>query len=158
MTRRYERYVYECCKASTLQKISAQENLAWHTVNELCQRGSHKKLDERPVTKVRVVGMDEFAIKKGHRDYATVIVDLERVEIVDILSYRDQAKLIEYFKNRGADWCGGIDVFCSDMWRGFLNTAKAVISQCRPGGGSISFFRLSQQSAGQRAQRAASAL
>jgi transposase len=34
MTRRYERYVYECCKASTIQKISAQENLVWHTVNE----------------------------------------------------------------------------------------------------------------------------
>jgi transposase len=126
MTRRYERYVYECCKASTLQKISAQENLAWHTVNELCQRGARQELDERPVANVRVVGMDEFAIKKGHRDYATVIVDLERVEIVDILEYRDQEKLIEYFKNRGASWCGGIDVFCSDMWQGFLNTAKAV--------------------------------
>jgi len=38
--------------------------------------------------------MDEFAIKKGHRDYATVIVDLERVEIIDILEYRDQKKLV----------------------------------------------------------------
>jgi transposase len=126
MTRRYERYVYECCKASTIQKISAQENLVWHTVNEICQRGARKELDERPLSKVRVVGMDEFAMKKGHRDYATVIVDLERVEIIDILEYRDQEKLIKYFKNRGTAWCEGIGVFCSDMWQGFLNTAKAV--------------------------------
>lgn len=27
MTRRYKRYVYECCKASMIQKISMQENL-----------------------------------------------------------------------------------------------------------------------------------
>jgi transposase len=126
MTRRYERHVYECCKASTIQKISAQENLVWQTVNEVCQRGARKELEERPVSKVRVVGIDEFAIKKGHRHYATVIVDLERVEIIDILEYRDQEKLIEYFKNRGAGWCEGIEVFCSDMWQGFLNTAKAV--------------------------------
>lgn len=126
MTRRYERYVYECCKASTIQKISAQENLVWHTVNEICQRGARKELDERPLSKVRVIGMDEFAMKKGHRDYATVIVDLERVEIIDILEYRDQEKLMEYFKNRGTAWCEGIEVFCSDMWQGFLNTAKAV--------------------------------
>ena len=119
MTRRYERHVYECCKASTIQKISAQENLVWQTVNEVCQRGARQELEERPVSKVRVVGMDEFAIKKGHRDYATVIVDLERVEIIDILEYRDQEKLIEYFKNRGAGWCEGIEVFCSDMWQGF---------------------------------------
>ena len=89
MTRRYERYVYECCKASTLQKISAQENLIWHTVNELCQRGARKELDARPVSNVRAVGMDELAIKKGHRHYPTVIVDLESVEIIDILEYRD---------------------------------------------------------------------
>ena len=126
MTRRYERHVYECCKASTIQKISAQENLVWQTVNEICQRGARKELAERPVSKIRAVGMDEFAIKKGHRDYATVIVDLERVEIIDILEYREQAKLIEYFKNKGMEWCEGIEVFCSDMWQGFINTAKAV--------------------------------
>ena len=89
MTRRYERHVYECCKASTIQKVSAQENLVWQTVNEICQRGARKELEERPISKVRAVGMDEFAMKKGHRDYATVIVDLERVEIIDILEYRD---------------------------------------------------------------------
>jgi len=126
MTRRYERYVDECCKASTIQRISAQENLVWQTVNEICQRGARKEIDERPVLKVRAVGMDEFAIKKGHRDYATVIVDLERVEIIDILEYREQEKLIEYFKNKGAGWCERIEVFCSDMWQGFINTAKAV--------------------------------
>lgn len=126
MTRRYERYVYECCKASTLQKISAQENLVWHTVNDICQRGARRELDERHVSNVRVVGMDEFALKKGHRAYATVIVDLERVEIIDILGYREQVKLIEYFKNKGVEWCQRIDVFCSDMWLGFINTAKTV--------------------------------
>jgi transposase len=126
MTRRYERYVYECCKASTIQKISAQENLVWQTVNDICQRGARQELEERPISKVRAVGMDELAIKKGHRDYATVIVDLERIEIIDILEYREQAKLIEYFKSLGAKWCEGIEVFCSDMWQGFINTAQAV--------------------------------
>ena len=50
ITRRYERYVYECCKASTIQKISAQENLVWQTVNEICQRGARKELETRPVS------------------------------------------------------------------------------------------------------------
>lgn len=126
MTRRYERYVYECCKASTIQKISAQENLVWHTVNEVYQRGAREELRERPVSKIRVLGMDEFAVKKGHRNFATVIVDLERAEIIDILEYRDQEKLIGYFKGLGPEWCDGIEVFCSDMWKGFINTAQVA--------------------------------
>ena len=42
--------------------------------------------------------MDEFAIKKGHRHDATGIVDLEHVEIIDILEYRDPEKRIQYFQ------------------------------------------------------------
>jgi transposase len=70
--------------------------------------------------------MDEFAIKKGHRHFATVIVDLEGAEIIDILEYRDQEKLIGYFKGLGPEWCDGIEVFCSDMWKGLINTAQAA--------------------------------
>lgn len=70
--------------------------------------------------------MDEFAIKKGHCYYTTVIVDFEQIEIVDILEYREQARLIEYFKNKGTTWCEGIEVFCSNIWRGFIHTAQAV--------------------------------
>ena len=126
MTRRYERYVYECCKASTIQKVSTQENLVWQTVNQIYQQNARKQLDRHPRSKISEVGMDEFAIKKGHRHYATVIVDLERIEIIDILEYRDQEKLIQYFKDKGTEWCEGVDVFCSDMWPGFINTARAV--------------------------------
>ena len=33
---------------------------------------------------------------------------------------------MQYFQSRGTEWCEGIEVFCSDMWQGFINTAKAV--------------------------------
>ena len=88
-------------------------------MNDICQQGARQELQERTLLNVKMVGMDEFAIKKGHRDYATVIVDLERVEVIDILDYREQAKLIAYCKNKGTGWCEGIEVFCSDMWSGF---------------------------------------
>ncbi len=55
-----------------------------------------------------------------------MIVDFEQIEIVDILEYREQARLIEYFKNKGTAWCEGIEVFCSNIWRGFIYTAQAV--------------------------------
>ena len=125
-TRRYERYVYECCKASTIQKVSTQENLVWQTVNQIYQQNAREQLDLHPRSTISEVGMDEFAIKKGHRHYATVIVDLEHVEIIDILEYRDQEKRIQYFKDKGTEWCEGVEVFCSDMWPGFINTARAV--------------------------------
>jgi transposase len=99
MTRRYERSVDECGKANTLQKVSAQENIIWNTLNELFQRYSREELRGRPVVKIRAMGMDKFAMKKGHRDFSTGIVDFESAEIIDILEYRDPQRWIEYFKN-----------------------------------------------------------
>lgn len=127
MTKRYENYVYQLCKHTTLQKVSAQENIVWSTLDEIFERYSELELNEhRDELKVRVLGMDEFALKKGHKQFATVIVDLEHVEIIDILDYRDKEKLIQYFHQKGEPWCQQIEVFCSDMWEGFINTAKAV--------------------------------
>ena len=75
MTRRYERDGDEGCKASTLPKIRAQETLVGPTVKEIGQRGARQEIEERPGGKVRAVGRDEVAMKTGHREDATGMVD-----------------------------------------------------------------------------------
>jgi len=126
MTVRYEEYIYNLCKISTMQKVSAQENIVWNCLDDIFRRYAKKELAGQSSYMTRVVGMDEFAVKKGHKNFATVIVDLERVQIIDILEYREKDKLVSYFKGKGEEWLGNIEVFCSDMWDGFISTAKAV--------------------------------
>lgn len=72
-------------------------------MNDIYQRGARQEIDTRPVVKVRVVGIDELALKKGHRDFATVIFDLKNIEIINILDYHDQKRLIQYFQSRGTE-------------------------------------------------------
>ena len=45
---------------------------------------------ERADTSVRVVGVDDWAWRKGH-NYGTIVVDLERREVVDVLPDRSTA-------------------------------------------------------------------
>jgi transposase len=47
--------------------------------------------------KVRVLGVDDFAFRKGHT-YGTVLVDLERRRVVDLLSERSQDGLVAWLK------------------------------------------------------------
>ena len=49
------------------------------------------------VGKVRVLGVDDFAFKKGHT-YGTVLVDLERRRVVDLLPERSQESLVAWFE------------------------------------------------------------
>jgi transposase len=51
-----------------------------------------------PVGKVRVLGVDDFAFKKGST-YGTILVDLERHKVVDLLRERSQESLVAWFEN-----------------------------------------------------------
>lgn len=46
---------------------------------------------------VRVLGIDDFAFKKGHT-YGTVLVDLERRRVVDLLPERSQESLVAWLR------------------------------------------------------------
>ncbi|HJW29329.1 MAG TPA: transposase [Saprospiraceae bacterium] len=97
--------------------MSAQENIVWNTLDEIVRRYAAEELNQarQAFSKVRAGGMDEFALKKGHKAFATVIIELEHIEIIDILDYRNKEKLIQYFNQKGLQWCHQVEVFCSDM-------------------------------------------
>jgi transposase len=50
------------------------------------------------VGKVRVLGVDDFAFKKGST-YGTILVDLERHKVVDLLPERSQESLVAWFES-----------------------------------------------------------
>jgi transposase len=53
------------------------------------------------VGKVRVLGVDDFAFKKGST-YGTILVNLERHEVVDLLPERSQESLVAWFRSHPA--------------------------------------------------------
>jgi transposase len=108
--------------------VSAQEHIVWNSLDEIFKRYSAEALNQarQASSTVRVVGRDEFATTTGHQAFATVIVELEHIEIIDILDYRDKEKRIHSFNQKGLPWCHQVEVFCSDRWEGFISTAHAV--------------------------------
>ena len=54
---------------------------------------------QRAKTSVRVVGVDDWAWRKGH-NYGTIVVDLERREVVDVLPDRSTANISAWLAQR----------------------------------------------------------
>lgn len=126
MTTRYEKYVYECCRHSSVERVVVQENIVWDTVQSIFTRYAQKETQFLKTYQPARIGIDEFALKKGHKDFATVIVDLDKGHVLDVLNFRTKEELIAYFKAKGTDFCSKIEVFSCDLWDGFLTTAKTV--------------------------------
>ena len=56
-----------------------------------------KNADPFATEKVRVLGVDDFAFRKSH-SYGTILVDLERHKVVDLLPERSQESLLAWLK------------------------------------------------------------
>ncbi|WP_329142687.1 ISL3 family transposase [Streptomyces sp. NBC_01456] len=63
---------------------------------------------EEPVGEIRVLGVDDFALRKGD-SYATILVDLERRRPVDVLPGRDAGPLAAWLKSHPE-----VEIICRD--------------------------------------------
>ena len=127
MTQRYEDFIYYRCQGVDLRYVCLQEDICWPSVRDIFSRGAEREITERDLLSgVSHLGIDEIALRKGHKDYVSVLVNLDTGAVIDILPDRSKAYLKSYFLGKGDAFCKGIACFCSDMWEGYLNCAKEV--------------------------------
>ena len=127
MTKRYEDFIYYRCQGVELRYVSVQEDVRWGTVRAIFEKYANKELASRNMFgHATQIGVDEIALKKGHKNFVAVLVNLETGEIMDILKDRSKSYLKAYFLGKGEGFCNQITCFCSDMWEGYLNCAKEV--------------------------------
>lgn len=125
LTRRYEDFIYKRCIGVELQYVVVQEDVCWKTVNRIFKKkaaGESRHLFDE----VRALGIDEIALKKGHADYACVLVNLETGQVIDVLADRSKDYLIKYFQDLGEAFCKRIEIFSSDLWKGYISTGEQM--------------------------------
>jgi transposase len=101
-----------------------KEDITWAGVQRIYKKYADKEIAQRDVwQKVRYLGIDEISIRKGHKNYACVLVDLETGLVLDFLENRQKETIEAYFNKKGADICAQIEVVSSDMWDGYSTLA-----------------------------------
>ena len=127
VTNRYATSIFKLCQGIELQHIVGIEDLCWQTVNRIVYKyGTRQLKQERPFAQVKRIGIDEIALKKGHKHYVAVIVDLDTGSVLDLLEDRSKEFIISYFEQKGPAFCQQIELFCADLWEGYLTAARCV--------------------------------
>ena len=68
------------------------------------------------------IGIGEFSQKKGHRQFAAVIIDHTNRRVPDVLENRDQATVTAYLQAAQANGLPAHVVeVTTDMWNGYVN-------------------------------------
>ncbi|WP_158413211.1 transposase [Baaleninema simplex] len=124
-TRRYEEYIYERVIASSVEQVKREEDLSWHQVN-----GIHQQVYERKKKvnwgQVKRLGLDEIAKHKGHKKFVTVVSDLEKGELIEVIDSHQQEEIAEVLLQQPLEVREAVEEVSVDMWGGFPKLIEKV--------------------------------
>lgn len=126
VTARLAASVAQLCKVTSIRHVARFFGLHWETVKNIDCHALEQALGPIDLSAVDILGMDEFAIQKGHR-YATVIVDMTRKQVLWVGRGRGRQDVRPFFDLLGKDGCARIKAAVMDMNAGF---AEEVHAQC----------------------------
>jgi transposase len=118
----------EMSVAAVAEMTSEHANRLWRILEHYVER-ARREVDLKGFRKL---GIDEFAIRKGH-SYMTSFADLEASRVVFLGEGRARGVVDEFVRDlesRGID-PDQIEIVCCDMWDPYLNGAKRLLRNGR---------------------------
>lgn len=130
-TKAYEEHVLLQTVNGTIEDTSIKENLGYEAVTGIINRYIECEVDWNSIKKLETVGLDEISLKKGHKDFVTIVTGRtdETVIILAVLKDRKKATVKKFLQTIPERLIKTIKFVCSDMYDGFVNAAKEVISE-----------------------------
>ncbi len=130
VTRRLADSIIQLCAWLPVCQVATFYGLHWHTIKRIDKRALKARLEPVDWSSVRVIGMDEFALHKGHR-YATVVVEPARKRVLWIGPGRGRADIRPFFQQLGADGCRRLQAVVMDMSTAYELEVKANCPNAR---------------------------
>jgi len=127
-THAFEIHIYECVKRKMPRKqVAVQEGLHEATVLEIFKRQAQRTVRQVERGLVNLLGVDEIAVRKGHKQYALVLSDLRRRRVIAVLPNR--------LKKTFEAWLGqlteaerrAIKVVSMDMWEAYRQAVRKLL-------------------------------
>lgn len=130
VTHRLARYIFDLCKILTVQEVSERLAIDKKTVKAIDLAGLEAAHGQTDYANLRILAIDEIAVKKGHR-YMTVVLDYLSGRIVWVGEGRRKETLDEFFGAMTDEQKAAIEAVAMDMWEPFINRVKAHCPQAK---------------------------
>lgn len=127
-TKAYEEYLMKMLINSTLEDVARKLNVTPDDMEGVVKRQIASKVNWDEYDQITILGLDEIALKKGHKNFV-VIVSAQikgEVKILSILPDREK-ETVKTFINSIPDYLRQtIKIACCDMYDGYVNAIKEI--------------------------------
>ncbi len=130
-TKAYEEYLMLTLINSTISDVAMKEGVSCESVEGALDRQIEKEVHWDEYSQLELLGLDEIALKKGHKDFVVIIstrID-GALKVIAILSDRKKNTVKSFLKGIPEHIRRTIKTVCSDMYDGYINSAKEVLGE-----------------------------
>ena len=123
----YDEHILLQLVNATIEDVGMKEGLAYDSVLGALDRQVDEKVNWSRYTQLKTLGLDEIALKKGHRDFVVVVtahLGDKRVVILGVLSDRLKDTVIEFLRSIPERLKKTIETVCSDMYEGYIEAVR----------------------------------
>lgn len=121
-TKRLGRYVQDLCMYMTIKAVANHLGMSWNTVKEINKERLKRKYGRPDLHGLRLIGIDEFAVKKGHV-YMTIVVDLETGRVVYVGDGKGKDALDGFWERLSRSRCR-IEAVSTDLSGAFISAVR----------------------------------
>jgi transposase len=127
LTSRYRAYIFAQCRRTSLQAVHHQERLGYKTVERLYYEMAAQEAQTAQAPTVRLLGIDEFAIKKGHDQFALALSDLETGSVLTVLADRKKETLEAHLATWTQQQREAVTEVAMDLWEPYAQAVAACL-------------------------------
>lgn len=127
-TKAYDEHLLCQLINSTIEDVSQKEDVGYDAVEGMLNRWVDTEVKWNEIDRIEVLGIDEIALKKGHKDFVTIVSgrDEDQMHILAVLPDRKKETVKAFFLRIPQPLREHLSSVCCDLNEGFLNAAKEV--------------------------------
>ena len=132
-TRAFEEHIYQRMRHKTpCNQIALEEGLSEKTVQEIFKAyAKHKLRQQQRSQPVRALGVDEISVRKGHKQYALVLSDLDRRCVIAVFPNRRKKTLKKWLQQLSPAERQAIKLVSMDMWRPYWAAVRELLPHAK---------------------------
>jgi transposase len=128
-TKAYEDYLLMQCVNSTVKDVSSKEHVGYAAIEGIIDHYVQTTIDWSTYTTLDILGIDEIALRKGHRSYIVIITTRMRngtVQLLAVLPDRTKATVLTFFRSIPYRLRRTVTDVCSDMYEAYLTAIEEI--------------------------------
>ena len=130
-TKAYEKHILLELIGSTVEEVSIREGVGYEAVMGIVRRHMRDEVDWAEFDRLDQLGLDEISLKKGHKDFVTIVsarID-GKSHLLAVLADRKKETVKAFLQQIPRPLRQTVGSICSDLYEGFINPAQEVFGK-----------------------------